>query len=83
MIAYLHVTSAGHGYFAFPTQAGDARAAREGTLNGYGGDVGTLPFAVPSQAFDFTQFSAAMAASERAFADSCQTLGAAAAMVAQ
>ncbi|NLE53748.1 MAG: 3-isopropylmalate dehydrogenase [Lentisphaerae bacterium] len=83
MIAYLHVTKAGHGYFAFPTQAGDARAAREGTLNGYGGDVGTLPFIVPSMPSDFAQFSAAMATSEHVFADNCRALGAVAAMAAQ
>lgn len=82
MIAYLHVTSAGHGYFAFPTQASDAHATREGTLNGYGGDLGTLPFAIPSMSSDFAQFSAAMAISERVFADTCQALGAAAAMAA-
>lgn len=86
MIAYLHATKAGHGYFAFPTQVGDAQAAREGTLNGYGGEVGTLPFAIPSTSsgpnVNFAQFSAAMAISECAFADTCRTLGAPAAMAA-
>lgn len=82
MIAYLHVTSTGHGYFAFPTQASDAQLVREGTLNGYGGDIGMLPFIIPTQAADFAQFRAAMATSERAFADTCRTLGVPAAAAA-
>ena len=76
MISYLHVTGARHGYFAFPTQDGDARPTREGILNGHGGEVGTLPFAIPATSSDFAQFGAAMTASERLFAGTCQALGA-------
>lgn len=51
LISYIHIRSAHAGYLLYPDDKGSTSLLkREGDLNGYGGEVGTIAFPVPQSA---------------------------------
>ena len=79
LISYMHIHNAKRGFLVYPIQKGDetevednekAVTSRIRELNGYGGKIGRLPFFIPQQAENETDFKKLMKEAENDFLDS-------------
>ena len=75
LISYLHITQYSLGIILYPTTNSDCDYQQEGTLNGFGGQIGKIGIQIPQDTNTFRNFCLTMQKAESIFCNNLINIG--------